>query len=164
MIRVHLRTTWMVKSLEYQSSASLAFARGIHGWPVNSPHKGPVMRKMFPFEDVVMGVLHSYVFLMLLKWTLGTDRRILLTTQHNLVDLGIQDVDPSDDLSSAVIFTNTMGWNIWANIGHHGSLILHAWFAVRYAYMSIIDGVYYVCLFTPVLIVIWSWGKQGHKV
>ena len=37
-----------------QSSASLAFVRGIHQWPVNSPHKGPVTRKMFPFDDVIM--------------------------------------------------------------------------------------------------------------
>ena len=34
---------------KHQSSASLAFVRGIHRWPVNSPHKGPVTRKMFPF-------------------------------------------------------------------------------------------------------------------
>ena len=39
---------------KHQSSASLAFVRGIHRWPVNSPHKGPVMRKMFPFDDVIM--------------------------------------------------------------------------------------------------------------
>ena len=38
---------------KHQSSASLAFVRGIHRWPVNSPHKGPVMRKMFPFDDVM---------------------------------------------------------------------------------------------------------------
>ena len=25
-------------------------------WPVNSPHKGPVKRKMFPFDDVIMTV------------------------------------------------------------------------------------------------------------
>ena len=37
-----------------QSSASLAFVLGIHRWPVNSPHKGPVTRKMFPFDDVIM--------------------------------------------------------------------------------------------------------------
>ena len=37
-----------------QSSASLAFVRGIHRWPVNSPHKGPVMWKVFPFDDVIM--------------------------------------------------------------------------------------------------------------
>ena len=38
----------------HQSSASLAFVRGIHQWLVNSPHKWPVMRKMFPFDDVIM--------------------------------------------------------------------------------------------------------------
>ena len=38
----------------HQSSASLAFVRGIHRWPVNSPHKGPVTRKMFPFDDVIV--------------------------------------------------------------------------------------------------------------
>ena len=31
----------------HRSSASLAFVRGIHQWPVNSPHKGPAMRKRF---------------------------------------------------------------------------------------------------------------------
>ena len=39
---------------KYQSSASLAFVRGIHRRPVNSPHKWPVTRKMFPFDDVIM--------------------------------------------------------------------------------------------------------------
>ena len=38
---------------KHQSSAALAFLRGIHRWPVNSPHKGPVTRKMFPFDDVI---------------------------------------------------------------------------------------------------------------
>ena len=37
-----------------QCSASLAFVREIHRWPVNSPHKGPVTRKGFPFDDVIM--------------------------------------------------------------------------------------------------------------
>ena len=39
---------------KHQSSASMAFVRGIHQWPVNSPHKGPVTRKMFPFDYVIM--------------------------------------------------------------------------------------------------------------
>ena len=30
---------------KHQSSASLAFVRGIHWWPVNSSHKGPVTRE-----------------------------------------------------------------------------------------------------------------------
>ena len=39
---------------KHQSSASLTFVRGIHRGPVNSPHKWPVTRKMFPFDDVIM--------------------------------------------------------------------------------------------------------------
>ena len=42
---------------KHQSSASLAFVRGIHRAQVNSPHKWPVTRKMFPFDDVIMNVL-----------------------------------------------------------------------------------------------------------
>ena len=50
------------RSKKHQSSASLAFVRGIHRWPVNSPHTGPVTRKMFPFDNVIMinDVRHSY--------------------------------------------------------------------------------------------------------
>ena len=39
---------------KHQSSASLVFLRGIQRWPMNSPHKWPVARKMFPFDDVIM--------------------------------------------------------------------------------------------------------------
>ena len=39
---------------KHQSSVSLVFVRGIHRWSVNSPHKGPVTRKMFPFDDVII--------------------------------------------------------------------------------------------------------------
>ena len=39
---------------KHQSSASLAFVRGIHLWPVNSPRKGPVTRKMLPFDGFIM--------------------------------------------------------------------------------------------------------------
>ena len=39
---------------KHQSSESLAFVRGIHRRPVNSPHKGPVTRKMYPFDDVII--------------------------------------------------------------------------------------------------------------
>ena len=39
---------------KHQSSASLAFVRGIHRRPMNAPHKWPVTRKMFPFDDFIM--------------------------------------------------------------------------------------------------------------
>ena len=38
---------------KHESSASLAFA-GHSPWPVNSQHKWPVTRRMFPFDDVIM--------------------------------------------------------------------------------------------------------------
>ena len=57
---------------KHQSSASLAFVRGIQRCPVYSPHKGPVTRKLSPFDDVIMvcGIsiywiktsIHSYIF------------------------------------------------------------------------------------------------------
>ena len=48
---------------KHQSSVSLAFVRGIHWSPVNSPHKRTVTRKVFSIDDVIM-------------WTSG-HRRIL---------------------------------------------------------------------------------------
>ena len=62
---------------KHQSSASLAFARGIHRWPVNSPHKWPVTRKKFLFDDVIM--LHlTYVreeCQVWIKWATGPSGR-----------------------------------------------------------------------------------------
>ena len=43
-----------------QSSASLAFVRGIHRWPMNSSHKGPVTLKTFPFDDVISEDLFNH--------------------------------------------------------------------------------------------------------
>ena len=46
--------------IKHLSSASLAFVRGIYRWPVNSPHKGPVTRKMFPLDDIIMKLPHGH--------------------------------------------------------------------------------------------------------
>ena len=48
-----------VNQRKHQSSASLAFVREIHRGPVNFPHKWPVTRKMFPFDDVIMLIFIS---------------------------------------------------------------------------------------------------------
>ena len=50
---------------KHQSSASLAFVWGIHRRPVNSPHKWPVTRKMFPLDDVIM-VGHEHLIMQLI--------------------------------------------------------------------------------------------------
>ena len=51
---VYLTVFLCADQRKHQSSASLAFMRGIHWQPVNSPHKGPVLQKMFSFDDVIM--------------------------------------------------------------------------------------------------------------
>ena len=52
---------------KHQSSTSQAFVQGINRWSVNSLHKGPVTRKMFPFDDVIMCEQHKKVKLHLKK-------------------------------------------------------------------------------------------------
>ena len=51
---------------KHQSSALLAFVWGIHRGPVNSTHKGPVTRKMFPFDDVIMPNKKSVLLILFL--------------------------------------------------------------------------------------------------
>ena len=64
---------------KHQSSASLAFVGGIHRWPVNSTHKGPVTWKMFPFDDAIMWegshTLYNIRNVLMLKY--GRFRRLL---------------------------------------------------------------------------------------
>ena len=38
---------------KHQSFSPLAIVRGLHRWPVDPPHKGPITRKMLPFDDVI---------------------------------------------------------------------------------------------------------------
>ena len=55
----------------HQSTASLAFVRGSHRWPVNSLHKWPVTRKIFPFDDVTIVVRewgHGWTTVSLTYW------------------------------------------------------------------------------------------------
>ena len=61
---------------KHQSSASLAFVRGIHRWPVNSPHKGPVARKMFPFDDVIIYLHDSWLIMLVSPSPVSDDSSI----------------------------------------------------------------------------------------
>ena len=73
---------------KHQSSASLALVRGIHRGPVNSPHKWPVTRKIFPFDDVIMintivGPNMKWVLGQLICWDPDKMAAILQTTFSN---------------------------------------------------------------------------------
>ena len=45
---------------KHQSSAWLAFVRGIHRYLDNSPHKWPITRNMFPFDDIIIISLYAH--------------------------------------------------------------------------------------------------------
>ena len=70
-----------VDQRKHQSSASLAFVRGIHRGPVNFPHKWPVTQKMFPFDDVIM-----FMHLRTITWCrhdMGTPSVLLTICERN---------------------------------------------------------------------------------
>ena len=74
------------RSIKHQRSASLAFVRGIHRWPVNSPHKWPVTRKMFPFDDVIME--NWFTFLSVIEFILSVPFLFSTRVSPCLISLG----------------------------------------------------------------------------
>ena len=79
---------------KYQSFASLALMRGIHRWPMDSPHKGPVTRKCFHLttSSCSLSLGHSYMYPSTSKITLMDTGKIKpqqSTTNVNPVYVGI---------------------------------------------------------------------------
>ena len=68
----------------HQSSASLAFVRGIHRWAATPPHKGPVTRKMLRFKSETAlhprGTMEAYTRGQRFKVVLS--RRVTVSTQR----------------------------------------------------------------------------------
>ena len=82
---------------KYQSSASLAFVRGIHRWPVNSPHKWPAKWKIFPFDDVIMTVFICF----------STTMTRHLSSPYNILSVDFEFTGPVDDTATQCIRHNT---------------------------------------------------------
>ena len=73
---------------KHQSSASLAFVQGIHREPVNSPHKWPVTRKMFPFDDVIMKTNGKYgIYTMTQTRDCGHALKLMNETMQRMIRL-----------------------------------------------------------------------------
>ena len=62
---------------KHQNSVSLAFVRGIHRRPVDSPHKGAVTRKRLPFDDAII-----FLFDPLTRSVLSQCRQTTLALVH----------------------------------------------------------------------------------
>ena len=84
---------------KHQSSASLAYVRGIHRWPVKSPHKGPVTRKMFSFDDVIITLWfpvdsRNPITHVLHGWSAGIGSIVRLCQRHGSVAQMPQCISP----------------------------------------------------------------------
>ena len=79
---------------KHQSSASLAFVWGIHRGPVNSPHKWPVTRKMFPFDDVIMSIFEADIDSEKLRWMLSPTQRNIYSIKNLTVKIFIIAISP----------------------------------------------------------------------
>ena len=98
---------------KHQSSASLAFVRGIHRWPVNSPHEGPVTQKMFPFDDVALWLFHQ--------------------VNHNGITLRRYVVVPSS-LRYVVVSSSSSSSSPSSSLYRHHYYDYHCCFCCRYQY------------------------------
>ena len=110
---------------KHQSSSSLAYVRGIHRWPMNCPHKGPVMPKMFPFDDVIMRI-------------------------HDWIDLVWSYVLKSECNGQIYQACNSAFLEI-ANAGIFLNKILRRWFNSIHYNLQVIYWITFRCLFPKIL-------------
>ena len=86
-------------SKKHQSPHYWPFVRGIHRWPVNSLHKGPVTRKTFPFDNVIMPSLVQIIGCYkkatnpcLNQWWPGSMTRIYVTGSESVSGYAFQNI------------------------------------------------------------------------
>ena len=84
---------------KHQRSASLVFERGIHRWPVNSPHKRPVTRK-----NVSIWWRHHGVWLGISSWFPFTLAKSLYIMQPQISSTGVDPHMSSSGLTGMTRF------------------------------------------------------------
>ena len=130
---------------KHQSSTSVALVRGIHRWPMDSPHRGPIMRKVFPFNDIIMSLHHYAVLLqsaelpqleLHLQWTQQP-------TSH------FSSLPPLDKMATSLA-------DIFKCIFLNGNDRIPIRISMRFVPRSPIDN-------KPVLVQVMAWRRTGDK-
>ena len=102
---------------KHQSPASLTFVRGIHRWPVHSPHKGPVKRKCFQL------MTSSFYDVIHVSYIRNSKKNEIIRCNLN-DELGIGSVFINATLRSPTILYvlcrtwNHLGGNLWWHCTH----------------------------------------------
>ena len=79
-----VRSNWQQKNIK--GPCCYPFARGIHQWSVDFPHKSTVTQKMFPFDDVIM-IFLSFHFHRSVIWSISFYCRPIVSTNKIIVDI-----------------------------------------------------------------------------
>ena len=124
---------------KHQSSASLAFVRGIHRRPVNTPHKCPVTRKMFPFDDVFMVSDNGYSFgwwkEKLLGYT-GRNTRRYVGKAENWNCLYGSSKQSTKSFKALRDNFSDGGWIFTGSFTHIKTLFTHVWMKYTHTYKT----------------------------
>ena len=121
---------------KHQISASLAFVMGFHRWPMDSPHKGPVTRKVFHFmTSSCFETIEALLWLV--TWTKADQ---ILTSQLTKFKIQIQNVFIASYLHTFDTNTSTTAfqWNMiqsWNKIQFHSS---------KYIWRHFLRNVYFI--------------------
>ena len=145
---------------KHQSSAPLAFVRGIHRGPVNSPHKWPVTRQMFPFDDVIMvrqketlGALHDWPLVVVTG-----DSRTRGPTMRKNVPIPCKDIRKSRLCN---VWTSTASPIYFTTPAQREVLILPGWFFTRESEKYFTYQTNFLNYFVPRWC-LWLWYHTGH--
>ena len=114
---------------KHESSAWLAFVRRIHRWAVKSPHKGPITRKMFPFDDVIMGLciikcmqITTHIYLDWFLYIFADIRlHVYYSILHTRLSRALSATNEFKVKSLGPIFT-TLAWSVIITCHQHYSL------------------------------------------
>ena len=131
---------WGADNRKHQSSVSLALVGGTHRWPADSPHKGSVTRKMFPFDDAIMHVQYISVHQVVLPYvsqpifsTVSLDRIQHFTTKTSiqLVDIDRDTISFAWQAASSEYATQQdMAWHRHPHNKHYCDVIMSATYGV----------------------------------
>ena len=109
---------------KHQSSAALAFVRWLYRWQVNSPHKRPVTRIMFPFDDVIMRNANTCPTPVLRydeKSKYGFVCFLIKSEQHGLA---IQEcINRCGSIDSSQLQSTSAIWRDWRGWGQQGDVM-----------------------------------------
>ena len=86
----HITGVSMVYSKETSKLCVTGLLRGILQWPLNSPHKGPVMRKMFSFDLCVLNKINENKTLHLIRP--GTFGEIGDHIRHIVIQVHVEEI------------------------------------------------------------------------